>query len=46
MCILYRCNIYEDLMALFENEDALNEYPLCISFTNEMGIDTGGICRD
>ena len=44
--VIKRCNIYEDLMALFENEDVLNEYPLCISFTNEMGIDAGGICRD
>ena len=44
--VIKRSNIYEDLMVLFENEDVLSEYPLCISFADELGVDAGGVCRD
>ena len=39
--IIKRSNIYEDLMELFENEDVLSEYPLHISFADELGVDAG-----
>ena len=30
--VIKRSEIYEDLMVLFENQNVLSEYPLCISF--------------
>ena len=33
-------------MALFAQDEVLEEYPLRIKFAGEMGYDYGGICRD
>ena len=43
-----RTNVYSSVMALFAmNRDAiLQEYPLIISFKEEMAIDVGGVSRD
>ena len=41
-----RSTILDDVIALFDNEDVLNHYPLKIHFVGERAIDTGGVCRD
>ena len=38
--------VYDDVMELFCNENALREFPLRISFQDEMAFDSGGVSRD
>ena len=38
--------VYDDVLLLFENDDILKEFPLRISFTSEIAIDAGGVCRE
>ena len=38
--------IYDDVMELFCNESALREFPLRISFQDEIAFDSGGVSRD
>ena len=40
-----RC-VYDDVISLFEDEEVLKEFPLRISFTSEIAIDCGGVCRE
>ena len=44
--IVERKNAYEDMLALFCDDEILKEFPLRISFSNESAIDGGGVCRD
>ena len=37
-----RSTILDDVIALFDNKDVLNHYPLKIHFVGERAIDTGG----
>ena len=41
-----RTRILADVFALFSNTCMLQDYPLKIRFAEEIGIDTGGVCRD
>ena len=43
-----RKSIFEDVMMLYTDdyEKVLSEYPLCIRFKGEMGVDLGGVTRD
>ena len=38
--------MYDDVMALFRDEDVLPYFPLRIHFVNERAVDCGGVCRD
>jgi len=38
--------VYDDVMEFFCNENALREFPLCISFQDEMAFDSGSVSRD
>ena len=40
-----RKSVY-DVLLLFENDEILKEFPLTISFANELVVDTGGVCRE
>lgn len=44
--IIRRNNIFIDVLNLFQNEEALKEFPLQIHFQEEIGFDSGGVCRD
>ena len=44
--LIRRNIIYDDVMELFSNENALKEFPLRISFQDEMAFDGGGVNRD
>lgn len=41
-----RSTVYDDVIALLSHESVLNEFPLRIKFSGEIGYDTGGVCRD
>ena len=41
-----RKSVYDDVLLLFENDEILKEFPLTISFANELAVDTGGVCRE
>ena len=43
---LKRKNIYNEVLALYRNEEVFLEHPLRIKFENEKAIDFGGFCRD
>ena len=38
-----RSNLFQDVLNLYKDEDVAKEYPLVIEFTNERGIDQGGL---
>ena len=44
--LIRRRAIYEDVMGLFQNKDALKEYPMRIHFKDEVAFDGGGVSRD
>ena len=44
--LIRRRAIYEDVMGLFQNKDALKEYPMRIRFKDEVAFDGGGVSRD
>ena len=44
--LIRRNMVYDDVMELFCNENALREFPLRISFQVEMAFDSGGVSRD
>jgi len=39
-------NVYEDMQALFSDDQMLQEFPFWIRFVNELAIDSWGVCRD
>ena len=41
-----RCNVYEDVLKLYEDDAILLECPLNIEFEGEIGVDAGGVTRD
>ena len=44
--IIRRSNIFIDVIDLFQNSEALKEFPLQIHFQDEIAFDSGGVCRD
>lgn len=49
VCKVYTINrksVYDDILLLFENDEILKEFPLKISFANEMAVDPGGVCKE
>jgi len=38
-------NVFQDVMALFAQDEVLDECSLRIKFATEMGYDCGGVCR-
>jgi len=44
--VIKRKNIFENMIALFSDDEILEEFPLRIRFANEPAIDSGGVCRD
>ena len=43
---IIRSNIFIDVMDLFQNSEALKEFPLRIHFQDEIAFDSGRVCRD
>ena len=47
-CIHYvrRINIFNDVLKVYSEWSILEEYPIRISFENELAIDQGGVTRE
>lgn len=41
-----RANLYEDAIALYREENIMQEYPFWIKFKGEKAVDCGGVSRD
>ena len=44
--IVSRATIYSDVVQLYEKNKIVEQYPVNVSFSSELALDFGGVCRD